>query len=92
MYRFIAKFSCKQNTGNSAKLIETALSKYDLSCNKINTVYLIQSGIVFISYPFFTDVFVELNLTNDVRVTAYMNKSNICVYVTNTWGDHYEIY
>ena len=38
-------------------------------------MHLIESGIFFISYPFYTDVLVGLNLTNDVPVTAYMIKA-----------------
>ena len=47
VYRFIVKLSCKGCTGNNAMLIETALSKYNLSCNNVD---FIKSSIFFISY------------------------------------------
>ena len=50
MYRFIATFSYKRCTGNSALLIETAHSKHSPSFNNIiSTVDFIKSNVFFIS-------------------------------------------
>ena len=61
MYRFIMKLSCKRCTGNSAMLIETALSKYSCSCNNVaNTMDSWNQAFSVCFLAFYTDVLVKV--------------------------------